>query len=190
MSNKSLVSFIEGTICAALAIVLSFIKIKFGFVSISLGMIPITLYAIRRGPVKGMFAGLLWGVLHILVARVEFQTLLQGFLEYFVAYTFTGVAGLLSPAITRSIRRENDKQAKYQIFMAVFLGTVARYVWHFIAGVVFWGKYAPEGMNPVVYSLLVNGLSALLTAVVTTAVLLFIQVSAQRLFVPERVSYK
>ena len=32
-----------------------------------------------------------------------------------------------------------------------------RYFVHYIAGVLFWGQYAPEGTSPWVYSLSVNG---------------------------------
>ena len=190
LSNRSLVSLIEGTICAALAIILSYIKIKVGFLSISLGMIPMILYAIRRGWVKGMAAGLLWGVLHILVGRIEILTLFQGFIEYFLAYTFIGVAGVLSPIIATNIRRGNEKKANLLIVLSVLIGTLSRYIWHFIAGFLFFAAYAPEGMNPVVYSILVNGTNALATAVVTSIVLLFLNLKSKRLFIPDRVTYK
>jgi type IV secretory pathway VirB6-like protein len=42
--------------------------------------------------------------------------------------------------------------------------------WHFIAGVVFWGSYALWGMNPWIFSLVMNGVSGLATAVVTAIV--------------------
>ena len=32
-----------------------------------------------------------------------------------------------------------------------------RFVCHFISGVVFFGEYAPAGMSPIIYSLVVNG---------------------------------
>lgn len=190
MKNRSLIALIEGTILAALAIVLSFVPTKVGTFSISLGMIPVTLYAIRRGPVKGMFAGLLWGVLHILVGRVEFLTFWQGIIEYFFAYTFVGLAGFLSPAITKSIHKGYGKRTNMWIVLAVLLGTVGRYIWHYIAGVIFWGQYAPEGMSPELYSLSVNGLNGLLTAVVTVAIFIFLRVTSEQIFVPKRVSYK
>lgn len=48
--------WIEGTIVAAIAMVLSFIPTNVGSsFSISLGMIPITLYALRRGTKAGFF---------------------------------------------------------------------------------------------------------------------------------------
>lgn len=182
MSNRSLVSLIEGTISAALAIVLSYIKVEIGFLSISLGMIPMVLYAIRRGWARGMGAGLLWGVLHIVVGRIQIQTLLQGFIEYFIAYTSIGAAGVLSSMIRENLQAGREQKARLQIIGSVLIGIVSRYVWHFIAGFLFFAAYASEGMNPIVYSLIVNGTNALATAVVTTSVLVFLSIKSKQLF--------
>lgn len=182
LSNRSLVSLIEGTISAALAIVLSYIKVEIGFLSISLGMIPMVLYAIRRGWARGMGAGLLWGVLHIVVGRIQIQTLLQGFIEYFIAYTSIGAAGVLSSMIRENLQAGREQKARLQIIGSVLIGIVSRYVWHFIAGFLFFAAYAPEGMNPIVYSLIVNGTNALATAVVTTSVLVFLSIKSKQLF--------
>ena len=32
-----------------------------------------------------------------------------------------------------------------------------RFLCHFISGIVFFGEYAPAGMSPTIYSLVVNG---------------------------------
>ncbi len=87
MGNISLRVWIEGTIVAALAIVLSMIpsNIGTGF-TISLGMIPLVLYSLRRGTVAGLAAGFLWGILHYLTGNVAILSLIQGFIEYFIAF--------------------------------------------------------------------------------------------------------
>lgn len=190
MYNKSLVSMIEATIFAALAMALSFVPSGVGYFSISLGMIPITLYAIRRGTSKGIFAGFLWGILHLLVGKADILAFWQGFIEYFIAYAFIGMAGFFSTPIKHHMRKGNIGRVRIFLTVAAFTGTIGRYVWHFIAGVIFWGEYAPEGMSPVVNSLVVNGSSALFTALTTSIVLIFLQVSSKRLFVVDRINYK
>lgn len=37
------------------------------------------------------------------------------------------------------------------------IAILVRFLCHLISGIVFFGSFAPEGMSPVVYSLLVNG---------------------------------
>lgn len=60
--NKKTEILLEGTIMAALAMVLHFVPLNIGSsFTISLGQIPLTLFALRRGTKPALFAGLLWG---------------------------------------------------------------------------------------------------------------------------------
>ncbi len=54
---------------------------------------------------------------------------------------------------------------------------------HFIAGVVFWGEYAPESMSPVIYSLIVNGGTMLGAFVLCAVVLVLLLGSAPRMII-------
>ncbi len=47
--------------------------------------------------------------------------------------------------------------------MASLLAVTVRYLWHFLAGIIFWGSYAPKGMSAVWYSFSVNGTAGVLT---------------------------
>ncbi|WP_156154031.1 energy-coupled thiamine transporter ThiT [Domibacillus tundrae] len=93
-------------------------------------------------------------------------------IEYFIAFSFVGLAGLLA---SRSLSARS-------IVLAVLLGCLARYFWHFIAGWVYFAKYAPEGMPAALYSLIVNGGTALLTFVLCAIVLVLLWKTAPRLF--------
>ena len=46
--------------------------------------------------------------------------------------------------------------SRQHIYWGTGLAFLARFVCHFISGVVFFGSYAPEGMSPVWYSLVFN----------------------------------
>ena len=66
MQNEKLRVYLEGTLFAAIAMILSMIPTGIGSsYSISLGTIPLTFFAIRRGMLPGLFSGFLRGILHV-----------------------------------------------------------------------------------------------------------------------------
>jgi thiamine transporter len=71
------------------------------------------------------------------------------------------------------------------VIFAGILAAVTRWFFHFWAGVVFWGSYAPEGMNPYLYSFIFNGASAAANAVMLAVVLVILLRTARTLFVPK-----
>ncbi|EOH92271.1 hypothetical protein UAW_03256 [Enterococcus haemoperoxidus ATCC BAA-382] len=178
--------WIEGTIVAAIAMVLSFIPTNVGSsFSISLGMIPITLYALRRGTKAGFFSAFIWGLLHFPLAQVYYLMPAQVIIEYILAFGFAGFAGMYSSKLKQSIREKEYMKSGRIIIYASFLGTLMRYFWHFIAGVLFWGSFALWGMNPWLFSFVMNGLSGLATAIVTSVVLLLLLKINPTLFLSE-----
>jgi thiamine transporter len=54
----------------------------------------------------------------------------------------------------------------------VVAGITGRFLMHFVSGVVFFGIYAPEGMNPLVYSAIYNG-SYLIPELVISGVMIY-----------------
>ncbi|WP_086331509.1 energy-coupled thiamine transporter ThiT [Candidatus Enterococcus mansonii] len=177
--------WIEGTIVAAIAMVLSFIPTNIGSsFSISLGMVPITLYALRRGTKAGFFSAFIWGLLHFPLAQVYYLTPIQVIIEYILAFGFAGFAGLYSGKLTQAIKNKEYAKSSRIIIYATCLGTLMRYFWHFIAGVVFWGSFALWGMNPWVFSFVMNGLSGGATAIVTSVVLVILLKINPNLFIP------
>ena len=68
--------WIEGTLVAALAMVLSFIPLQIGSsFEISLGQIPLTLFALRRGWKAGILSGFIWGILHFPTGQVYYSSI-------------------------------------------------------------------------------------------------------------------
>ena len=186
MKNTKFRVGIEGTIFAALAIVLSFIPTKIGpSITISLGTIPMVLFVLRRGTKAGAMAGFLWGILHFLVGTAYILSPLQGFIEYVIAYTFIGAGGLFTSLLQKAIKqKENTKIIRYVLLGSVF-GIFARFFWHFVAGYFFWGQYAPKGVGALLYSFATNGLSGLLTAAITGFILVLLTQTTPRLFTLE-----
>ncbi|MDT2836648.1 energy-coupled thiamine transporter ThiT [Enterococcus durans] len=175
--------WIEGTIVAALALVLSLIPLQIGSsFSISLGQIPLTLFALRRGWKAGLLSGFIWGILHFPTGQVYYLSVIQVLIEYPIAFTFAGFAGLFSKRMQKNVIEGNTRGMTTTIVLGTIVGVGARYFWHFIAGVVFWGSYALWGMNPWIFSFVMNGASGLATGVVTIVVLIGIERTMPTLF--------
>ncbi|WP_046175308.1 energy-coupled thiamine transporter ThiT [Domibacillus indicus] len=167
-------ALIEAAVMAALAFILDLLpSINVGpWMSISIAMLPVFLVALRWGWKTGMASGFIWGLLQIVLGDAYVLTPLQAFIEYFIAFSFAGLAGLFA---------RHSLSVRF-ILLAVLIGSLARYFWHFIAGWVYFGEYAPEEMPAALYSLIVNGGTALLTFGLCAIVLILLWKTAPRLF--------
>ncbi|WP_242241144.1 energy-coupled thiamine transporter ThiT [Bacillus cereus group sp. BfR-BA-01309] len=207
MRNTNLQAMIESAILAAFALVIDIlpisIKIPTGG-SISFAMIPIFIIAYRWGFKMAFLGGLIWGLLQIVVGDAIIVTPIQVLIEYFVAFAFIGFAGLFYRPIQKAIltsnensleqsslssRKDKPSQKKNEgkkvigyIILATFVGSFARYFCHFIAGIIFWGQYAPKGQSAVLYSLIVNGSVMIGSYILCTVLLIFLFLTSPRLF--------
>lgn len=167
---------IEIMMMAVFAYLLSLIPLQFSNFDISLGIIPILLISLRRNVWQGLEAGLIWGILKLLLGSAQILSPTQAFIEYLLAFTCAGLAGIFSSAF------HNKNHPLLYVILGSLTGSLARFFWHFIAGGVFWDSYAPQSINPWIFSLLINGISGLLTALVATAILILLFKMAPQLF--------
>ena len=151
--------------------------------SVSIAMVPIFLMAYRWGIKGGMLTGFLLGLLQFILGFSQIYTLLQGFIDYFVAFSVVGLAGVFANVVKDSL--SNDAKGKWMtyVIMGSFLGSVLRYLCHVVSGIVFFGEYAPKGQPVAIYSLLYNG-TYMLPSFVISAIITIIVISAvpKRLF--------
>ncbi|HDX9613121.1 TPA: energy-coupled thiamine transporter ThiT [Bacillus toyonensis] len=204
MRNTNLQAMIESAILAAFAMVIDIlplsIKLPTGG-SISFAMIPIFIIAYRWGFKMAFLGGLIWGLLQIVVGDAYILTPIQAFIEYFVAFAFIGFAGLFHRPIQKSLAVSNEdqsslgsrkdkpaskqnkgKKALVYIILATFVGSFARYFCHFIAGIIFFGQYAPKGQSAALYSLIVNGSTMIGSFILCTVLLILLFTTSPRLF--------
>lgn len=158
--NKRLLFLIEIAIFVSLALLLDTIPfLKFQLWpqggSVSFSMIPIFVMAFRWRLKGGLLAGFLYGVLHIPLGKAYIVAPLQGFIEYFLAYTFLGFAGLFTYQVWSSLKKGQSKRAFRFVFIGVLLGGILRFVGHWIAGAVFF-ESANLKQNAWIYSLVYN----------------------------------
>ena len=148
-SKQTTRTLCEGAIMVAMAVVLNFFKFDLFAQggSMNLLFIPLMVFALRRGPVWGMGAGLVFGVLKAIIGggiAYGWQSLL---LDYALAYALTGLAGLTPK----------------KPVLGTVIGALGALLSFVLSGVFVWGEYMPEtffGMtmtSPWFYSALYNG---------------------------------
>ena len=153
----------EAALAVALSFVLGFIvlfKMPFGG-SVSLEMIPLILLSLRQGWRVGIVAGAAYGLLDLVIDPYVVHPL-QLLLDYPLAFGALGLAGLFKPTIRGAV-------------IGATVAVLARFVCHFLSGVIFFASYAPEGWNPYLYSAAYNAaylVPSLAIAIVVTVVLL------------------
>ncbi len=126
-------------LAAALHLVRIF-QLPFGG-SITLGsMIPILLFSLRRGALPGILAGTMFGFIVLIEEPFIFHPF-QVFLDYPLAFGLLGLAGIF----------------KRNPIAGVAVAISGRFVAHYLSGIIFFAEFAPEGINPYLYSALYNG---------------------------------
>lgn len=103
------------------------------------GMVPLILLSLRYGMKIGALAGFLFGLLEMIIDPFLVHPI-QILFDYPLPYMSMALAGLWKDLRVFSIT----------------LAFVARFMCHFVSGVVFFSSYAPEGMSPITYSAVFN----------------------------------
>ncbi|MBC7319126.1 energy-coupled thiamine transporter ThiT [bacterium] len=121
-------------------------------------LVPLFIISLRRGYKVGILTGAVFGLLVYLIEPF-FVHPIQFILDYPLAFSLLGLSGFVSniPII------------------GMILGTAGRLLSHIISGVVYFSSYAPQGMNPWVYSITYNASvilpDALLALIITILIL-------------------
>jgi len=145
----------------ALGTVLSYIKV-FSFPtggSITLlSMLIICLPGYWFGVGAGIMTGVAYGVLQMLIdPYILFP--MQLVMDYLLAFGALGLAGLF-------VKR------KHGMIPGYITGVLGRYVFAVLSGWIFFGMYAWEGWNPLLYSVVYNGIYIFAEGLVTIVILL------------------
>ena len=106
-------------------------------------MLFVVLIGYWYGPVVGLLAGVTYGLLR-LVLGPYIVSLPQMLVDYPIAFGALGISGFFC----------NRKNGLLIGYIAAVLG---RFFFAVLSGVIFFGMYAPEGMNPILYSISYNG---------------------------------
>ncbi len=168
MKRNQIITLCEGAISIALAYALSFFELDLWFQGGSIGaaMLPIVIFACRRGAGWGLLAGVIFGTIKCFFAggfAWGWQSIL---LDYSVAYAAVGLAGLC-------------RKLPHGAAWGACLGGMARFAIHYISGVTIYAIVAPTELfgitflNPWTYSLAYN-LGYVLPSTILVAVLAYL----------------
>jgi thiamine transporter len=146
--------------------------------SVSLEMLPILFVAIRRGLGPGVAVGAVYGVVQLFLGAYVYYPL-QVVLDYPLAFAAVGLAGLV-PVRTGGEPSLGGRRGGWfagafsgiwALVPAVALGAGARFVFHFLSGLIFFASYAPSWEAPWLYSITYNLLYLVPEAIITAIVL-------------------
>lgn len=145
--------------------------------SVSISMVPVFLMAFRWGIKGGVLTGFLLGLLQFVLGYSQIYTPVQGIIDYLVAFSVVGIAGIFASQIRNAI--QEHRKGKWMIFatFAILIGSILRFLSHFYTGIVFFGEYAPEGQPVALYSLIYNG-TYMLPSFILCAIVVVLVISA------------
>ena len=132
----------------ALSFILSYVRLykmpQGGSITLA-SMLPIFMFAYAYGVGPGMLVGMAYGLLQF-IQDAYFVHPIELLLDYPLAFAMLGLAGLAT--------RFSDS---WGMIPGIVIGTIGRFLCAFLSGVIFFGMYAPEGQNVLVYSAVYNG---------------------------------
>ena len=153
----------------ALALVTSYIKLwdmPMGGSVTLFSMLFICLIGYWFGAKYGLITGVAYGLLQFIIDPYM-VSIWQVLFDYPLAFGALGLSGLFC-------------NKKWGLQIGYIVGVIGRFIFSTLSGVIFFAEYAPEGMNPWVYSTLYQG-SYLGTELVMTLIIISIPPVAKAL---------
>ena len=152
----------------ALAVVASFIKLfkmpMGGSVTI-FSMLFIAIIGYWFGLGAGLTTAFAYGLLQLMIDPY-ILSVPQMLIDYIFAFGALGLSGLWS-----------KNKSKYALIMAYLTAITGRFAFAVLSGYVFFGEWAPEGWNPLMYSVAYNAGYIYAEGAVTVVILLIPAVS-------------
>lgn len=137
---------IFASLAMALAVVASMIKLFKLPMEGSLtlfSMLFITLIGFWYGPKIGIMTSIGYGLLQLFI-EPYILSLPQLILDYILAFGSLGLSGFMC-------------NRKHGLYTGYLIGILGRYFFAILSGGIFFTSYAPDTMNPWIYSILYNG---------------------------------
>lgn len=157
MRNKTTLRLTESALMLAFATVLSLIAIvqlPYGGSITACSMLPILLIAYRHGTVWGVFTGLAYGVMQLLLGmnNLTYGTSIGAvaailLLDYLIAFACLGLGGVF---------RKVFPQQSSALVAGTVLASIARYICHVISGCTVWAGVSIPDKDGLIFSLAYN----------------------------------
>lgn len=156
----TLKQLVVSAVCIALASVLSLFKLyefPFGGSITAFSMLFICLPGMFYGPLVGLIAGLVYGIIQFILGPYVIHPL-QVVVDYGFAFAAMGLGGIF-------YKHKNAFNLGY------IIGVLGRYVFAVLSGYVFFAEYAWNGWSALPYSLCYNAAYIFSEAILTLIIL-------------------
>lgn len=90
----------------------------------------------------GLMVGIVYGLVQLILGGWVMHPI-QLLLDYPLAFGALGLSGLFA-------------NQRYGLAKGILIGSLGRFIFHFLSGVIFFASYAPEAWNPILYSFWYN----------------------------------
>lgn len=152
--------------------------------SIGIALVCVFIISFRRGPVAGICTGLIMGLLDVAdgfyaIADEGWKVFLQVGLDYWLAYPLAGLAGFFKILFDKS---ESNKMKLTWLSVGCVFGGLAKYLSHFLSGILFWPGDPWNVGSSYLYSFLYNGAYMLPCIVLSIAILIVLEIKLPKVF--------
>ena len=121
---------------------ITILKMPYGGSVTLLSMMFITLVGYWYGLSIGLTTAVAYGILQ-LILDPYILSIPQILFDYIFAFGALGLSGLFT-------------NQKHGLIIGYWVGILGRYLFSTLSGCIFFATYAPEGLNPVLYSLFIQ----------------------------------
>ncbi|MDM8127640.1 energy-coupled thiamine transporter ThiT [Paraclostridium benzoelyticum] len=162
-STKEIVMIAMFSAISFILYMIQFIRYPQGGGITLFSMLPTMLLAILYGKEAGLTGGLIFGLLKLLNGAYVVHPA-QFLLDYILSNMALGLAG------------EFGREKKSDMFKGCLFASSLSVLISIISGVVYFGQYAPEGMNIVLYSCIYNISSAGVEGLLSSLILVLLPI--------------
>lgn len=125
-----------------------------------LSSLPILIIGVLYGPMVGMTCGIVTGLLSLIGGSYIIHPA-QFLLDYILPTMLLGISGIF------------NCNKKRNVFLGCLVAVILKNIAHILSGCIYFGEYAWEGWNPLVYSIVYNlsgtGVEGLLSTIAIVA---------------------
>ena len=150
----------ETAIMLALAVVLSYVKVfdlPMGGSVTLFSQVPIIIIGYRYGAKWGISTGVIYGVLEMLLQGLGNFAYVKGIGSYLILIFADYVLAFMALGLGGAMFKKLIKNQPLALGLGAFIGSLLRFVCHFVSGVTIWGEYADGWKSVWGYSFGYNG---------------------------------
>ena len=156
--------------------------------SIGFAMIAVIIIGYRRGIIPALLTGLIMGLLDAATGASIVHPA-QVFLDYILPYFFVAFGCIFKPWFDKA----NQKQRIWILVLSTIIGGLFKFLSHYLSGVIFYADqsgfvWGLNGLSPYLYSFIYNIAFMGPTIVLSSLILVVMELKAPQIFIPRNAS--